>query len=209
MYYYCCLCILIVRPRILNVVYVLLLWFMYSYFSSIYSYCCLCINCCVVLCIFCLVLFYVLSVCKCVLSLGDNPIAVNKYIISNIIYYDERSKKHQITSLIVFGLNSVNRMYLTQNNSTLLWEDRNVSRKVGTGDNTCKEPKIIHQSKTKFKLLPILPCNLGNFSGTSGKRGNLYSGCTTIWSRNAQRAARWERSLQISVCKLILSKFNS
>jgi hypothetical protein len=28
------------------------------------------------------VLFYVVFVCKCVLPLGDNPIAVNKYIIS-------------------------------------------------------------------------------------------------------------------------------
>ena len=28
------------------------------------------------------VLFYVLFLCKCVLSPGDNPIAVNKYIIS-------------------------------------------------------------------------------------------------------------------------------
>ena len=36
MYYYCCLCIL-------NVVYVFLLWSMYSYCSSMYSYCCLCI----------------------------------------------------------------------------------------------------------------------------------------------------------------------
>ena len=43
MYYYCCLCILIVRPCILNVVYVFLLWSMYSYCSSMYSYCCLCI----------------------------------------------------------------------------------------------------------------------------------------------------------------------
>ena len=41
MYYYCCLCILIVRPRIRNVVYVFLLWSMYSYCSSMYSYCCL------------------------------------------------------------------------------------------------------------------------------------------------------------------------
>ena len=32
------------------------------------------------------VLFYVLFVCKCVLPPGDNPIAVNKYIISYIIY---------------------------------------------------------------------------------------------------------------------------
>ena len=35
-----------------------------------------------VLCIVCFVLFYVLFVCKCVLPPGDNPIAVNKYIIS-------------------------------------------------------------------------------------------------------------------------------
>jgi len=43
MYYYCCLCILIVRPCILNVVYVFLLWSMYSYCASMYFYCCLCI----------------------------------------------------------------------------------------------------------------------------------------------------------------------
>ena len=43
MYYYFCLCILIVRPCILNVVYVILLLSMYSYCSSMYSYCCLCI----------------------------------------------------------------------------------------------------------------------------------------------------------------------
>jgi hypothetical protein len=35
---------------------------------------------CVVLLLF--VLFYVLFVCKCVLPRGDNPIAVNKYVIS-------------------------------------------------------------------------------------------------------------------------------
>jgi len=33
------------------------------------------------------VLFYVLFVCKCVLLPGDNPIAVNKYIIYHIISY--------------------------------------------------------------------------------------------------------------------------
>ena len=43
MYCYCCLCILMFRPCILNVVYVFLLWSMYSYCSSMYSYCCLCI----------------------------------------------------------------------------------------------------------------------------------------------------------------------
>jgi hypothetical protein len=41
-------------------------------------------NCCVVLCIVCFVSFYVLFVCECVLlPPGDNPIAVNKYIISS------------------------------------------------------------------------------------------------------------------------------
>ena len=43
MYYYCCLCILIVRPCILNVVYVFLLLSMYSYCLSMYSYRCLCV----------------------------------------------------------------------------------------------------------------------------------------------------------------------
>ena len=44
MYFYCkSLCILTVRPCILNVVYVLLLLSMYSYCSSMYSYRCLCI----------------------------------------------------------------------------------------------------------------------------------------------------------------------
>jgi hypothetical protein len=43
MYSYCCLCIPIVRPYILNVVYVFLLLSMYSYCSSMYSYCCLCV----------------------------------------------------------------------------------------------------------------------------------------------------------------------
>jgi hypothetical protein len=43
MYFYCkSLCILIVRPYILNVVYVFLLLSMYSYCSSMYSYCRLC-----------------------------------------------------------------------------------------------------------------------------------------------------------------------
>jgi hypothetical protein len=45
MYSYCCLCtyIIIVRPCILNVVYVFLLLSMYSYCSSMYSYHCPCI----------------------------------------------------------------------------------------------------------------------------------------------------------------------
>ena len=141
MYSYCCLCILIVRPCILIVVYVFLLLSMYSYcclcilivvyvflLSSMYSYCSskysyrfLCILivvhvlldaatltevfqcfflrckgitsqeearpaliqflCCSMYCLFCIVLCIVL--CKYVLlPQGDNPIVVNKYIIS-------------------------------------------------------------------------------------------------------------------------------
>jgi hypothetical protein len=33
-----------------------------------------------------IVLFYVVFVCKCVLPPGDNPIAVNKYIIYHEVY---------------------------------------------------------------------------------------------------------------------------
>jgi hypothetical protein len=43
MYSYCCLCIIIVRPCILIVVYVSSLLSMYYYCSSMYSYRCLCI----------------------------------------------------------------------------------------------------------------------------------------------------------------------
>jgi hypothetical protein len=39
------------------------------------------------------VLFYVLFVCKCVLPPGDNPIAVNKYIILCHIYENIGSSK--------------------------------------------------------------------------------------------------------------------
>ena len=53
-----------------------------------------------------------------------------------------------------------------------------MSRKVRGGDDASKEAKIIHRSQTKFNLLPVLLCSLDNFSGTSGKRGNLYSGRT-------------------------------
>ena len=130
MYSHCCLCILIVRPCILVVVYVYLLLSMYSYrclcilivvyvfLSSMYTYCCLRIlrrgypdwgfsvlflGCkanarvilaktghgphsskIVVLYELLFLLFYVLFVCKCVLPPGDNPIAVNKYIINKL-----------------------------------------------------------------------------------------------------------------------------
>ena len=43
MYSYCCLCILIVRPCILNVVYVFLLFVHVFLTLSMYSHCCLCI----------------------------------------------------------------------------------------------------------------------------------------------------------------------
>jgi hypothetical protein len=127
MYSYCCLCILIVRPCILNVVYVFLL-FVHVFLSlSMYSYCCLCILivvyvfldaatlterffvlfprlsgkcqgiicqegarpalfqllCCSMYWLFCVVLCIVcVKMCTVLLSPGDNPTAVNKYIIS-------------------------------------------------------------------------------------------------------------------------------
>ena len=43
MYSYCCLCILIARPCIPNVVCVFVFLYIYSYCSSMYSYRCLCI----------------------------------------------------------------------------------------------------------------------------------------------------------------------
>ena len=59
---YSCLipCNLIVRPCILNVVYVFLLLSMYSYGSSMYSYCCLCCSSMYSYCCLCiLILVYV------------------------------------------------------------------------------------------------------------------------------------------------------
>jgi len=48
--------------------------------------CCSVVIICVVRLLF--VLFYVLFVCKCVLPPGDDPVAVNKYIVSyHIISY--------------------------------------------------------------------------------------------------------------------------
>ena len=111
MYSYCCLCILIVVYVFLLFVHVFLSLSMYTYccpcilrrgypdwgFSVLFPRLqgkCQGItsqdghgphssNCCVVLCIVWFVSFYVLFVCKCVLlPPGDNPIAVNKYIIS-------------------------------------------------------------------------------------------------------------------------------
>ena len=46
----------------------------------------ICVVLCFVMLFYFVVLFYVLFVCKCVLPPGDNPIAVNKYIISYPIY---------------------------------------------------------------------------------------------------------------------------
>jgi len=43
------------------------------------------------------VLFYVLFVCKCVLSPGDNPIAVNKYIILYLTNYFLRHVFRKVT----------------------------------------------------------------------------------------------------------------
>jgi len=101
MYSYCGLCILIVRPCILIVVYIFLdAATLTEVFPCFFhgctanarvilaktghgphcSNCCVVLYCCVVLCIVCFVSFYVLFVCKCVLPSSDNPIAVNKYI---------------------------------------------------------------------------------------------------------------------------------
>jgi len=52
---------------------------------------------CVVFLLF--VLFYVLFVCKCVLPLGDNPIAINKYIIS---YHIINSSQNFFLSLKIY-----------------------------------------------------------------------------------------------------------
>ena len=65
--------------------------------------------CCVVVCIVCFVLFYMLFVCKCVLLPGDNPIAVNKYIITVVYpsFYLQNSRKlglsHSEKNNLVFG----------------------------------------------------------------------------------------------------------
>ena len=56
------------------------------------------------------VLFYVLLVCKCVLPPGDNPIAVNKYIISlfrvrhfTSLYHILKIKTYQLEELSVIA----------------------------------------------------------------------------------------------------------
>ena len=48
------------------------------------------------------VLFYVLFVCKCVLPPGDNPIAVNKYIISYT--FAPKSTPHLNSSMLLHNL---------------------------------------------------------------------------------------------------------
>ena len=90
---------------------------LYNTVVSIYNtYLCFCVvlctllcfsmyYCCVVLCIVYFVLFYVLFVCKCVLPLGDNPIAVNKnisYIISTTSTSDVVGQHNKIGG-ITFG----------------------------------------------------------------------------------------------------------
>jgi hypothetical protein len=61
--------------------------------------CCSDVIICVVRLLF--MLFYVLFVCKCVLPPGDKPIAVNKYIVSNI------SRLVSFTSRALYSLTSV------------------------------------------------------------------------------------------------------
>jgi len=66
--------------------------------SVCYLCCSVCYLCCsVVICVVRLLfVLYVLFVCKCVLPSGDNPIAVNKYII----------KYHMINNLL-FNMHSM------------------------------------------------------------------------------------------------------
>jgi len=56
---------------------------------------------CVVLSLF--VLFYALFVCECVLPPGDNPIAVNKYIKYQILYYLINVSIYKIYIVVLIG----------------------------------------------------------------------------------------------------------
>jgi len=49
-------------------------------------------------------LFYVLFVCKCVLPPGDNPIAVNKYIISYHFLRQNIATRHTTPSYTIFSI---------------------------------------------------------------------------------------------------------
>jgi hypothetical protein len=60
--------------------------------------CCLVVN--VVWLLF--VLFYVVFVCKCVLPPGDNPIAVNKYIISYHIITNDKWFRHSLNISVYY-----------------------------------------------------------------------------------------------------------
>jgi hypothetical protein len=69
-------------------------------------------------------LFYVLFVCKCVLPPGDNPVAVNNYIISNTPTFieDNMSLKRVTQFGAVHGLNAFK---CTSGNSYYVeWNDR-------------------------------------------------------------------------------------
>jgi hypothetical protein len=68
------------------------------------------------------VLFYVLFVCKCILPPGDNPIAVNKYIVSNN-KYPVSVKERGGGSVLV----QLNDYYPSQKGSGMEWVG-NVSR---------------------------------------------------------------------------------
>jgi hypothetical protein len=74
---------IILKSKQCNIKEVYDLWYDLKTGFLLLCLCCSVVIICVVRLLF--VLFYVLFVCKCVLPPGDNPIAVNKYIISYTI----------------------------------------------------------------------------------------------------------------------------
>jgi hypothetical protein len=52
------------------------------------------------------VLFYVVFVCKCVLPPGDNPIAVNKYIINYVLKFTKITQRKRSVSVQATSINT-------------------------------------------------------------------------------------------------------
>jgi len=75
------------------------------------------------------VLFYVLFVCKCVLPPGDNPIAVNKYIISIIF-------RGSVLISREYSLPTDCPLIPPMPVSTLTWRMRKKQRQNSSGEST-------------------------------------------------------------------------